>query len=116
MGNLQKFNLFLNLTWETKNELWIWSSAPTKVTKSPNSLATRTARAETKARRPKNLLSSTMSFEKSSATPPLNESEKGCKTSSKPRNEPPSTKFKKIFNIIFSSLEYDKFMKMPIFF
>merc|ERR1712117_322243 len=52
-SNLQKFNLFLNLTWETKKELWIWSSAPTKVTKSPNSLATRTARAETKARRPK---------------------------------------------------------------
>merc|ERR1712066_943263 len=143
----QKFNLFLNLTWETKNELWIWSSAPTKVTKSPNSLATRTARAEPKARKPRNPLSFMMSSEKSSvtpptnddalscsesvrtneprnsaksdsvATPPLNESERRCKTSSKPRNELPSTKFKKIYNIIFSSLEYQKIlMKLTIFF
>merc|ERR1712117_545721 len=116
------FNFFKPKTWEFP----LWSSALTKATKSPNSLATRTARAETKVRKPKNPLSFMMSSEKSSvtpptnddalscsesvktsepgnsakgdsvATPPLNESEKRCKTSSKPRNELPSTKFKKI--------------------
>merc|ERR1712156_1260851 len=44
---------FFNLkTWETLKTC-LWSSAQTKATKSPSSPATRTARAETKDRRPK---------------------------------------------------------------